>query len=383
MSDGTNLGLGLGLGLSRRQAARLLLILVLGLVCGGAGLALWASPIDPVAWEAPASPGLVGPYAVNDRLRAAQVLPLPAPHAGPEAVAADAEGRLYTGVVGGEILRLLQDGGGVEVVARTGGRPLGLRFAPPSVGPLAGQLIVADADRGLLAVDLVAGGVRVLAAEHGGVPFRLTDDLAITRSGVVYFTDASSRFPLSRYVMDLLEHRGSGRLLSYDLRSGETRQVLGDLRFPNGVALSLDETFLLVCETGRYRVLRHALRGADAGSTVPFIEGLPGFPDNITTSPRGIFWLALAAPRSRIVDVLAPWPLLRRVVGGLPPALRPKPRRHAIVLGLDAGGSVVHNLQDSGPDAYAPLTSATEVGGWLYLGSFARPALARVPIPAT
>jgi hypothetical protein len=63
--------------------------------------------------------------------------------------------------------------------------------------------------------------------------------------------------------------------------------------------------------------------------------------------------------------------------------LRPKPKRHALVLGLDAGGAVVHNLQDASPEAYAPLTSAIEVGGWLYFGSLARPALARVPIPAT
>ena len=54
------------------------------------------------------------------------------------------DGFLYTGLQDGRIMRFRPDGqGGAELVAQTGGRPLGLRFDAH------GHLVVADAFRGL------------------------------------------------------------------------------------------------------------------------------------------------------------------------------------------------------------------------------------------
>jgi strictosidine synthase len=50
------------------------------------------------------------------------------------------------------------------------------------------------------------------------------------------------------------------------------------------------------------------------------------------------------------------------------------------VLGLDADGRVVHNLQDDGA-RYHYVTGVREHDGWLYLGSLVETAVARVRLP--
>lgn len=69
--------------------------------------------------------------------------------------------------------------------------------------------------------------------------------------GTVYFSDTSTRFDSDNWFLDHLESRFTGRLLKYDPRAGETSVVLDDLGFANGVALSHDEAFLVICESMR------------------------------------------------------------------------------------------------------------------------------------
>src|SRR5881392_1750228 len=101
----------------------------LGLGLGALALyfAFWPVPVDPVAWTPPPAPGYGGPFARNDRLAAMERLSLGADH-GPEAVALDAAGRIYTSTREGRILRLRPDGSGAETYADTNGAPLGLHF---------------------------------------------------------------------------------------------------------------------------------------------------------------------------------------------------------------------------------------------------------------
>jgi sugar lactone lactonase YvrE len=343
---------------------------VLGLmVLGLAYLLAWPVPIDPVAWTPPPAPPLAGAYAVNDAL--AGVERLGAGHRGPEAIVFDAQGRLYTGLKDGRVMRFDADGrDGVEL-ANTGGRPLGLEFAPD------GRLIVADAYRGL--VHVAEGGVvNVLATEAEGLRFGFADDLEISAAGVVYFTDASWKHGYPG-VADFLEHRPNGRVIRHDLATGRTDVLLGNLYFPNGLVLGPDDAYLLINEQAMYRVLRHDLA---AGTTTPLIENLPGLPDNITFDEAGRrFWVAFTTPRVPALDDLAPYPFLRKVVARLPQAVQPAPIPHGFVIALDESGRVVANLQDVGPEAYAPVTSAVAQGEWLYLGSFVADGFARVRLP--
>ena len=359
---------GTFVGVNRRSWPWLVLIALAGVL---GYLLAWPVRIDPVAWTPPVAPAVEGVYAPNERLRAVERLAR-AELVGAEYVDVDRQGRLYTGTLDGRLLRLEADGSGVVELARTGGRPIGLRVLRD------GTLIVADGALGLLRV-APGGAIEVLASGHDGVPFGLTDDVAVDAGERhAYFTDASDRSGLDQHLDDILEHGGRGRLLSIDLASRETTLLLDGLDFANGVVLGPGEQYLLLCETGSYRVLRYWLAGARRGEVEVLADNLPGFPDNITFNGRDRYWVALANPRNAALDRLGPYPGLRKLVARLPQFLRPQPVRHAFVLALDLDGRVVETLQYRGDDAYAPVTTAREHDGWLYLGSLSDSGIARL-----
>jgi sugar lactone lactonase YvrE len=319
-------------------------------------------PIDPVAWTPPEAPALTGQYEQNSRLAPVQRLSLDDGHA-PEDVALDREGRIYAGFEDGRIVQLQADGKNPRLFANTQGRPLGLIFDD------SGNLIIADANNGLLLVDK-AGVVQVLATESDGAKFGCLNDLDVAADGTIYFTEASSKFPMFQFTADILEHRPNGRLLAYDPKTQRTRTIFKGIYFANGVAVSPDQSFVLVAETGRYRVNRIWLNGPRQGQSEVFIDNLPGFPDGILSNHKDKFWLAIVTPRDHVLDtILLPHPFLRKVVFRLPKFLQPAPKRYSFVLGLDLNGKVVDNLQNGSADCYAKIANVVERDGVLYFGS--------------
>lgn len=352
---------------------RLVLIVLLLLAAGLLYLLLWPVPISPAAWTPADAPALSGDYEKNSRLAGVQRLSL-GPGFAPEDVAIDSENRIYAGVDDGRIMRLQADGTRPEVFANTQGRPLGMKFDSN------GNLILADANKGLLSIS-PQGSINVLTTQADDVPFRCTNDLDIAANGTIYFTDASSKFPLSNYKADILEHQPNGRLLAYQPATKTTRVVLRDLRFANGVAISPDQTFVLVCETERYRLHRVWLDGPKKGQSEIFIDNLPGFPDGLSSNGKDKFWLALVTPRDATLDKLLPYPFLRKIVYRLPKFLQPAPKRYSFVLGLDPNGRVVENLQDGSPHCYAQIANVVEHQGTLCFGSIGESALGRFSLP--
>jgi len=358
------------------KAKRFVLFIALGLAIVVLYFLLWPVPISPVAWTPPTAPPLTAQYEQNAQLANTERLSLGTgnPRAGagygPEDVALDADGRIYTGLDDGRIMRLQADGTRPELFANTGGRPLGLAFDPN------GNLIVADAIKGLLSIARDAR-VTVLTTAADGVSFGCTNDLDVAADGTIYFTDATSKFPLTNFTADLLEHRGNGRFFAYDPKTKTTRTLLRDLCFANGVAVSPDQTYVLVVETGAYRVHRVWLAGAKQGQTDIFIDNLPGFPDGISSNGKDKFWLALVTPRDPGLDKLLPHPFLRKVVARLPKLLQPAPKRYSFVLGLDTNGHVINNLQNGATDCFAEIANAVEHNGALYFGSIGESTVGR------
>jgi sugar lactone lactonase YvrE len=332
-------------------------------------LLLWPVPISPAAWTPGAAPAFSGDFEKNSRLANVQRLSLGTGFA-PEGLAVDSNNRIYAGLDDGRIMRLQADGTRPEVFANTGGRPLGMKFDSD------GNLILADANKGLLSISQ-DGSITVLTTQADGVPFRCTNDLDIAANGTIYFTDASSKFPLSNYKGDLLEHQPNGRLLAYEPTTKTTRVVLRDLRFANGVAISPDQTFVCVCETGRYRIHRVWLNGPKQDQSDIFVDNLPGFPDGISSNGRDKFWLAVVTPRDTTLDKLLPYPFLRKIIYRLPAFLQPAPKRYSFVLGFDQTGRVVENLQDGSPQCYAQIANVVEHRGSLYFGSIGENTIGR------
>ena len=352
----------------KRHGLFILIILALAL----AYLLLAPVPIAPAAWNPPAAPALTGQYQQNTRLSGIQRISIGDGHK-PEDVALDADGKIYGGFEDGRIMVVQPDGSQPRVFANTGGRPLGLVFDRQ------GNLIVADAIKGLLSVNK-SGEVKVLATEADGVKFGCLNDLDIGADGTIYFTEASKKFPMSQFTSDLLEHQPNGRLLALEPRSQKPRTLLRDLYFANGVAVSPDQTFVLVVETGMYRVRRVWLKEPKMGQNDIFIDNLPGFPDGISSNGRDRFWLSLVTPRQAMFDRMQPYPFMRKMVMRLPKFLQPAPQRYSFVLGLDLQGRVVQNLQNGSPDCYAEIANAVEHDGALYFGSIGEDTIGRYPL---
>lgn len=344
-----------------------------GLLALALGFFLWAvaepSSIAAVSWTPPPQ---APPRPSNHAL--ATVEWFATDLEGPEAVAFDAEGRLLTGTKDGRVVRLEADGG-TSTLAQTGGRPLALEYGPDGV------LYVCDAKRGLLGLD-ADGGLAELATTEGGAPFRFVDDLDIAKDGTVFFTDASARNSIDRFVEDLIEHRTTGRLLEYRPQTKEISRVANGFAFANGVALGPDQSWAVLAETGTYRLWKIQLSGEARGAKEPFGDPLPGFPDNVTfDAAGGRFYVAIGAPRNRAMDALAGSPRIRNLIPRLPKAWQPAPARVAMVMALDVGGKRVHAWEHAAPDSYSPIASATARDGVLYLGSFARHGLGRWKLP--
>ncbi|TFH27940.1 MAG: SMP-30/gluconolactonase/LRE family protein, partial [Myxococcales bacterium] len=109
-------------------------LLLLGAV---AYLAAWPVDIEPAAWEAPGILPATGALAANDALADCNVFAR-MPGDGPDSLAIDAIGYVYTGLGNGRILRISPDGSSTSTLATFDGRATGIAF------DRAGNIIVAD-----------------------------------------------------------------------------------------------------------------------------------------------------------------------------------------------------------------------------------------------
>ena len=341
-------------------------ILAVALILTGllAYLAFWPVPIDPVAWTAPVNQGIADPFGADDRLRHATGIQL-GEHFGPEDVTAGQDGRLYATTRGGKILQI--DGyGKVREFADLGGRALGIESDAD------GSLVAANAYLGLQRISM-DGKVDLLIDEVGGRPLVYANDLAIAADGKIYFSEASTKFGAEASagtyegsLLDIMEHGGHGQIIAFDPASGDAEVIIEGLQFANGVAISEDQSFLLIAETGSYRILKHSLTGPAAGNTAVLVDNLPGFPDNINNGENGRFWVGLVAPRVDIVDTLSDRPFLRKALQRLPASMRPKAEPYSHVIAINGNGEVLMNLRD--PAAKFPsLTGVYETRSSLYL----------------
>ncbi|PKA52329.1 Strictosidine synthase 1 [Apostasia shenzhenica] len=294
---------------------------------------------------------------------------------GPEDICVGRDGMLYTATRDGWIKRM-QSNGSWENWKLIGGPSL-LGVASTREG----DIIVCDALKGLLKVGEESGPT-ILANEVEGTKISFADDAIVASDGSVYFSDASSRFGLHNWFLDLLEAGSNGRLLKYDPARKTTSVILSNLSFPNGVALSPNEDYLIVSETWRFRCLKHWLRGDLKGTTEVFIDDLPGGPDNVNLAPDGSFWIALIQLRSRWLDWIHGSPLSKLVIASFPLAVDLiKPMgRGAMVVNVGSDGKIRRMLGDSDGRVMAFVTSALEHEEHLYLGNLQHDFVGRLSL---
>ncbi len=303
---------------------------------------------------------------------------------GPEDVILDRDGNLYCGTRNGRIMRLLApDYTCVETYAKTGGRPLGLAFDAED------RLVVCVAGMGLYRIAgpdrierLTSQTQRSWTSLEDDRQIRMADDLDIAPDGRIYFTDATKRYEMETWGLDLLEGRPNGRLLCYDPARGTTQTVCDHLFFPNGVCVSHDGKSLLVCSTWTCSVMIFDLARLGDGPRY-FARGLPGYPDNINRASDGGYWIALAGMRSPVIDLAMEDPGFRlRMAKRVPPSSWLFGNLNiGGVLKSDASGRIVDACWDKPDGPLYMITSMREHRGSLFLGGVTNNKIGRIKLP--
>jgi sugar lactone lactonase YvrE len=297
----------------------------------------------------------------------------PVPAGGAEDVVVAADGSVYSGTEDGQIFRISQDGGRIDSVAHTGGRPLGIEVDSD------GRLLVCDARKGLLRVDPETGAIEPVADSVDGARMVFCNNAAIASDGTVYFSDSSTRYSIEDWKKDFVENTRTGRLLRLE-PDGTITLLESGLAFANGVALADDESFVAVAETGARTVVRHWLAGERAGQRDFLATDLPGYPDNIARGSDGLIWVTIASPKDPMVELIQKGPLtLRKQVTRIPERLQPRPKRTIRVQAFDNTGALVHDI-DLRNDGYHMVTGVREYDGRVWLGSLHEPAVAVVDL---
>lgn len=207
------------------------------------------------------------------------------------------------------------------------GRPLGLRFNDH------GTLYVVDALHGLYKIESINSSTPIVtqllplsATKHlKGGSSAFLDDITIdagagqNRGDVIYISDVSTKWDISKCINTLIEHDKTGRLLKFDVNSKELSVVATDFVFPNGVQITDNKEAIIVCEFGRQRLVRTFIRGPKAGKTELFTQ-LPGECDNVRRSAnfdKETYWVAFASVRNAsnplLADRLSSYPMLRKI----------------------------------------------------------------------
>lgn len=364
--------------MKKRCHAAVLSSIVSGLFLSGGSFTQPTAAFDSVPFVASPRPKEIGVLRKNHKLRKVVFIGK-GKIKGPEDVAIDEQGRLYSGsTFNGKIYRITPaTANGAEVTQvfadPGGGMTLGLMFIK------GGDLIACNCPKGLLSIDK-DGKVTTLVEKIDGKPLYWADDLDIASDGKVYFSEASRAHKLvSEYdtmFLDLLEGNPYGKLFVYDPVSKETRLLLKDLYFANGVALSKDEDYVLVNETFRYRVRRFWLKGPKAGTNDIFADNLPGMCDGINRDPEGNYWVSIVAPRTAYMDFVQARPRLKRFDSHLPRFMWGKIDHYGMVLKLDQSGTIIDCLRDPSGKVWT-VTNTVPWKNFLFLGSLRGNAIAR------
>lgn len=286
----------------------------------------------------------------------------------PEDVCVDKNGILYTATRDGWIKRFHRNGSWEDWRRIQSDALLGLKITKE------GSVIVCDAEKGLLKFG--EDGVTVLASQ------RFADDVVEASDGSLYFSVASTKFGLHDWFFDVLEAKPHGQLLKYDPALNETSVVLSGLGFANGVALSADQDYLVVCETWKFRCLKYWLSGEGKGKTEIFVDNLPGGPDNIKLAPDGSFWIALLQLTSGGLEYVHTSRALKHLVATFPKLLERVKGMHtkATAVNVAPDGRIIRRFDDPDGAVMSFVTSALEFENHLYLESLNSNFVGKLPL---
>lgn len=313
---------------------------------------------------------------------------------------------------------MLPGGPAPRVLAHTGGRPLSHAVTPDGL-----ELVFTDAVRGLLSLDLTQkakaplvpikflsgyadAGVSAVTGQPTGPagPIFFTQGIAVPSlpgaAPVIYFTDTADAPPalpkkpgaawnaFGATRANLFSGKPTGRLLEYNRVTGKTTVVASGFYVANGIALSSDETAVILNESMSMRVLKVPLTQAAGITNTTVFANSPGYLDSVSATPaRTGFWVcvfSLANPSlPQFSTAIAAVKPIRGVAGNLPEEITSffiNAGDGIMRLGND--GAVLGWLEDPNGSVVTKVSGVLQVGNVLYVTAFDGP-MKTVAVPAS
>lgn len=229
---------------------------------------------------------------------------------------------------GSRVLALEAGSGGVDEVARFDSAVTALAAAP-------GQPLAIGLDDGALRLLSEDGDARDLPAPGG---LKCPTAIAFDGEGGLVVCQGSSHHKPSDWAVDIMEKNEAGSVWRIELASGKASVLAQNLAFPYGVLVEADGG-VIVSEAWRHRLLRLPAKG---GALAEALTKLTGYPARLTRAADGGAWLALFAPRNRLIE----FTLLENAYRA--DMMREVPREHWIAPALSPQASFLEPLQAGG-----------------------------------
>lgn len=325
--------------------------------------------IHPQTWTPKEKPQFTGTFALNDVLKNASIVHLNSWH-GPEDFAFDNDGNLYTGVhkgasefSPGAILKI-SPRGKVEEYLKTEAWVTGLEFDAQ------GNLIALMNGVGLVQINQQKEMKVLVDKDANGNKILMGSGLKITSDGNIYFANISSEAKTTnKYLNKLfLELKPTGGVYVFDPKSKITTTLSKGNYFANGLEIAKDESYLLVSETSKYRILKYWLKGAKKGTSEVFLDNLPGFPNNISRRENGNYWIGFTTKRNDQLDAMHSKKGMKKFVYGLPAFVQPKAEKFGMILEVSATKKIIRALFDTDGSVIPEAGAIIEKNNILYIG---------------
>ncbi|RHX87884.1 SMP-30/gluconolactonase/LRE family protein [Leptospira stimsonii] len=288
----------------------------------------------------------------------------------PYGIAIDTSGFIYTGTKDKKIIRI-RTNEKVEVFATLEGRPLGMSFDSH------GNLLVCVEEVGIVSIRKDGSQKILISKLPDGNPLRFPHAIDITKNGRIYFTVSSKTHSYQESFLEELSALPNGMILTADKNLTSLEILNEELYYPTGIALSTNESFLLVTEPFRHRVSSVPLFGSKRGIEKFFLTNMPGIP-GLISNESGSFWIGVPFYRNEFLDKTQEYPEIKNLLGGLPNFLFARNSPRGFVIAMNDFGDITANYQDFSGTSISGITSVVNHAGNVYLVSSTQGKIAKM-----